>query len=55
MEQDEQRNVRILVVDDEPTITEFLEPACSTRASPSPSVADGIAALWPRAHFGPTW
>jgi len=53
MEQDEQRNVRILVVDDEPTITEFLETGLSYEGYTVQSVADGAAALVAARAFRP--
>ena len=53
MEQDEQRNVRILVVDDEPTITEFLETGLSYEGYTVQSVADGAAALSAARAFRP--
>jgi DNA-binding response OmpR family regulator len=53
MEQDEQRNVRILVVDDEPTITEFLETGLSYEGYIVQSVADGSAALSAARAFRP--
>lgn len=53
MEDSEQQSVRILVVDDEPTITEFLETGLSYEGYTVQAVADGVAALAAARTFRP--
>lgn len=53
MEPDQERDVRILVVDDEPTITEFLATGLSYEGYTVRTVSDGVAALQAAREFRP--
>src|SRR3712207_2384246 len=54
MEAQAQPTVRILVVDDEPTITEFLEIGLTYEGYDVQTVADGVAALERMRTFQPS-